>query len=186
MIASTSTWMGLLSDSRWMMSNACFTMRTASSFLPLLRPCIISDAVSLHIRSTHQTAHCRPCVVDAGKRSCSGAAQRPRSCCRSAHALRSHHCECPQPSNITRTSPQWDIAPCGSASSGTAPTCAGHTPRTSALLQCNPPARCRSPIHTTQKSALVVTMALSALSLQSEVCVRPSPQCHHMTTFQKA
>ena len=47
MIASTSTWMGLVSESRWMMSNACFTMRTASSFLPLLRPCIISEAVSL-------------------------------------------------------------------------------------------------------------------------------------------
>ena len=47
MMASTSTWMGLLSESRWMMSNACLTIRTASSFLPLLRPCIIKDAVSL-------------------------------------------------------------------------------------------------------------------------------------------
>lgn len=28
MMASTTTWMGFWSVSRWMMSNACFTMRT--------------------------------------------------------------------------------------------------------------------------------------------------------------
>jgi hypothetical protein len=40
-IASTRTWIGFWSLSRWMISNACATMRTAISFLPLLRPFII-------------------------------------------------------------------------------------------------------------------------------------------------
>ncbi len=32
--------------SRWMISKACLTMRTVSSFLPLLRPCIIMEFVT--------------------------------------------------------------------------------------------------------------------------------------------
>jgi hypothetical protein len=40
-IASTRTWIGFWSLSRWMISNACATMRTAINFLPLLRPFII-------------------------------------------------------------------------------------------------------------------------------------------------
>ena len=38
---------------RWMISNACLTMRIAISFLPLLRPCIINESVR---RST--IGHC--------------------------------------------------------------------------------------------------------------------------------
>jgi hypothetical protein len=45
--ASTMTWMGLLSVSRWMISQELRTISTALIFLPLLRPCIISDAVRL-------------------------------------------------------------------------------------------------------------------------------------------
>lgn len=45
MMASTMIWMGLASVSRWMISMACLTIRTAISFLPLLRPCIISEFV---------------------------------------------------------------------------------------------------------------------------------------------
>ena len=41
------TWMGLLSVSRWMISQELRTISTALIFLPLLRPCIISDAVRL-------------------------------------------------------------------------------------------------------------------------------------------
>jgi hypothetical protein len=33
--------------SRWMMSSACSTMRTAMIFLPLLRPCIMRELVNL-------------------------------------------------------------------------------------------------------------------------------------------
>ena len=47
MIASTMIWIGLASVRRWMISMACLTMRTAMSFLPLLRPCIIRELVSL-------------------------------------------------------------------------------------------------------------------------------------------
>ncbi len=39
--------MGFWSVSRWTISNACLMMRTAISFLPLLRPCIISESVIL-------------------------------------------------------------------------------------------------------------------------------------------
>lgn len=39
--------------SKWIISKACFTMRTAMSFFPLLRPCIINEFVS---RST--MGHC--------------------------------------------------------------------------------------------------------------------------------
>merc|ERR1711966_339553 len=45
MMASTSCWMGLLSVRRLTMSKACWTMRTAMIFLPLLRPCIMSEQV---------------------------------------------------------------------------------------------------------------------------------------------
>jgi len=47
MMESTMTCSGFWSDSRCTMSMACFTMRTAISFLPLLRPCIISAFTSL-------------------------------------------------------------------------------------------------------------------------------------------
>jgi len=43
MMASTITWIGFWSDSRCTISIAWRTMRTASTFLPLLRPCIISE-----------------------------------------------------------------------------------------------------------------------------------------------
>ena len=45
--ASTMTWIGFKSVSRWINSIACLTMRTAMSFFPLLRPCIMREFVSL-------------------------------------------------------------------------------------------------------------------------------------------
>ena len=51
--ASTTTWMGFWSVRRWMISIACLTMRTASIFFPLFRPCIIRELAS---RST--MGHC--------------------------------------------------------------------------------------------------------------------------------
>merc|ERR1711998_688799 len=47
--ASTMTWIGFSPVRRWMISQVCFMMRTARIFLPLLRPCIISELV---MRST--------------------------------------------------------------------------------------------------------------------------------------
>ena len=46
-MASTRTWMGFCSVTRWMISKACCTIRTAMSFLPLFRPFIMSLYVSL-------------------------------------------------------------------------------------------------------------------------------------------
>lgn len=44
-IASTATWIGFWSVIKWMMEKAWSTMRTACSFLPLLRPFIMSELV---------------------------------------------------------------------------------------------------------------------------------------------
>ena len=61
MMASTRTWMGFWSVSRWMISKECLMMRTAIIFLPLLRPCCISESVTLHFRTMltnhHPTIH---------------------------------------------------------------------------------------------------------------------------------
>merc|ERR1719322_178129 len=47
MIAFTTTWRGFSPVRRWMISKACFTILTVSSFLPLFLPCIISELQSL-------------------------------------------------------------------------------------------------------------------------------------------
>ena len=60
MMASTRTWMGFWSVSRWMISKECLMMRTAIIFLPLLRPCCISESVTLHARQTLSVCH-SPC-----------------------------------------------------------------------------------------------------------------------------
>lgn len=52
MTASTRTWMGFWSVRRWMISKECLMMRTAISFLPLLRPCIMRESVILHAHIT--------------------------------------------------------------------------------------------------------------------------------------
>lgn len=46
-IALTKIWSGFSPVSKWIISNACFTILTAINFLPLLRPCIIMELVSL-------------------------------------------------------------------------------------------------------------------------------------------
>merc|ERR1712212_1005589 len=47
MIALTNTWRGFSPDKRWMISKLCLTIRTVISFLPLLRPCIMSEFTNL-------------------------------------------------------------------------------------------------------------------------------------------
>merc|ERR1719411_2182253 len=47
MIALTNTWRGFSPDKRWMISKLCLTIRTVMSFLPLLRPCIMSEFTNL-------------------------------------------------------------------------------------------------------------------------------------------
>merc|ERR1711903_49127 len=46
---TSMAWIGFSPVRRWMISQVCFMMRTARIFLPLLRPCIISELV---MRST--------------------------------------------------------------------------------------------------------------------------------------
>ncbi len=55
MMASTRTWMGFWSVSRWTISKECLMMRTAIIFLPLFRPCCISESVTLQhpLQSQH-------------------------------------------------------------------------------------------------------------------------------------
>ena len=47
MTASTMTWIGFRSVSKWMISMACLIILTAMSFFPLFLPCIIRELVSL-------------------------------------------------------------------------------------------------------------------------------------------
>jgi len=47
MTASTITWIGFWSVSKWMISMACLIILTAKSFFPLFLPCIIRELVSL-------------------------------------------------------------------------------------------------------------------------------------------
>ena len=45
--ASTITWIGFWSVSKWIISIACFVILTAISFFPLFLPCIMRELVSL-------------------------------------------------------------------------------------------------------------------------------------------
>ncbi len=143
--------------------------RTAMSFLPLLRPCIMMELVSLHqyrvdvrrevehqiVGATPHRLHCT--ALHCTALHCTGLFrnqaspwQRARRCaiwcaCHPAALWPRSCCTAINIINPTAlpTSPRSGTGPCGSAASGSGPLCEAHKPRTWASRQCSPPGRCQ-------------------------------------------